>query len=112
MATTTAPLTTTEAEAIRQSLIAEANRAHAQYPQYKGHWDGFILVRATRVMRGKGGLYAEAGELLLAQPEVSPPSPYDRYPGVAFRTMYSNRLGWDFSQRDAWVVVVPTSAIA
>jgi hypothetical protein len=37
-----------------------------RYPQYAGHWDGWVLVRFTRELVTKGGLRFRAGDYTLA----------------------------------------------
>ena len=53
---------------ITAHLIAAADAAHAQYPQYAGHWDGWVAMRATREVRTKGGVRVTAGEVVLVDP--------------------------------------------
>lgn len=56
-------------EAYRQELIAAASAAHANFPQYKGHWDDFVLVRVTATIKTVLGLAFGKGEIALAAKE-------------------------------------------
>ena len=55
---------------LRSMLIAEAERIAEKYPQYKGHFDNHLLVVATKEIIGRYSKIADAGEILLAAPEV------------------------------------------
>lgn len=113
MTTTTAPQTHGSAatiESLRQALIAEAAAAHAQYPQYEGHWDGWRVAEVTRRQVSKGRREAfRAGELVLVAPDtrherVAPKGSmveYDQWPMVEFATAYSRSNKIDTAVRAA-----------
>lgn len=93
-------------ESLRQALIAEAADAHAQYPQYEGHWDTWRVAEITRPVRTKMGQAFRAGELALVAPEtytekVAPrsrqPIAYENWPTKTFATAYSRSNGIDTS---------------
>lgn len=96
-----------DVEALRAKLVAQANAAHAQYPQYAGHWDAWRLAEVTRRQTGKSGLQFETGDLTLVSPETRtdkiPPRgtslPYAQWPEVLFTTAYSFRTGNDTAVR-------------
>ena len=103
---TTAPQTHGTAEVIeklRQALITEAAEAHAQYPQYAGHWDGWRVAEITRNVRTKMGQAFRAGELVLVAPDtrtdkVAPRGQrlsYEDWPTKEFATAYSRSNGID-----------------
>ena len=77
--------TTTQYEAVRQSIIEAANAKHTQYPQYVGHWDDFKLVRVKKTIKTKLGLAFVAGEVSIAKQEGT-------FKDV---TVYSKRNGID-----------------
>lgn len=52
-------------EALRLAMISLADAAHADYPQYHGHWDNAELAVARRNISTKGGPVAAQGELVL-----------------------------------------------
>lgn len=54
--------------AIMESLRQEAEQSHQQYPQYKGYWDGWVLVRINRTITTKMGLAFVEGQYALANP--------------------------------------------
>lgn len=55
---------------IGEDLRATAAAAHAQYPQYKGHWDGWVVAQIKRQIRTKAGVAFTKGEWVLAKPEI------------------------------------------
>jgi hypothetical protein len=61
---------------------ADAEAAHAAYPQYVGHWTGWTLVEITEQVRTKSGIAFEPGDLVLANPKCW---------GPMFVTCYSYR---------------------
>ena len=65
-------------------LKAEAEAAHAQFPQYKGHWDGWKLARITRRIRTKLGVAFEPGDVVLAKDETIPDPAGDQRAVVAY----------------------------
>lgn len=58
------------ASKLRQIMIVEAEKIAEKYPQYKGHFDNHLLVRANKELIGRYEKICDAGELLLADPEV------------------------------------------
>ncbi len=100
-----------------ETLRAEAERSHAQWPQYRNHWDGWRVVEVTKRQTGKGRrVQFEAGDVALAEPDtrrerVAPrgtPVPYEEWPVVEFVTVHSWRTGIDTSVRAANVQEVAT----
>lgn len=67
---------------------AWAEREHAPYPQYAGHWNGWVVCKVTTDLRSKGGVQAKAGDWVLA---------YTTGGYAAQATFYSLRLGWNCS---------------
>jgi hypothetical protein len=57
-------------EGLRAALVAEADTAHLQYPQYREHWDGWRVAEVTRRFRTKLGVAFEPGDLVLVSPET------------------------------------------
>lgn len=62
--------------ALLESLKAEAAAAHVAYPQYKGYWTDFALVKVTKRVRTKMGVAFERGEVVIGKRDekVSDPS--------------------------------------
>jgi len=73
-----------------------AARAVAQYPQYAGHFDGYVAVRIKRDVRTKMGLAFEKGEIAIAQPTAD---------ADGFRTVWSVKNKVDTSVRASHVEV-------
>ncbi|MEK6443690.1 hypothetical protein [Pseudonocardia sp. T1-2H] len=73
---------------------AEAEAAHAAYPQYLGHWTDWTLVEITEHVRTKSGIAFEPGDLVLANPK--------RWDSM-FVTCYSYRNGVDTSVPSSFV---------
>lgn len=102
MTTTYTPAEVVEA---KEKLLAEANASHAQYAQYGGHWDAWVVARATRDIKQRGALVLRKGELCLLDPtsiHTSEDDGFSRYPGVVFVTVFlANYLssGCDCSRR-------------
>lgn len=46
-----------------------AETTHREFPQYEGHWDGWIPVRVVRTVRTKMGVAFLAGDVSLMRPE-------------------------------------------
>jgi hypothetical protein len=91
---------------IRSKLISQAEAAHAQYPQYRGHWDNWILGRVKRrVTMRKTGWHIEKGTLLLMEPQAEPLT-MGPYVGKNFRIVYSPVSNMDTSIPDSHVEVV------
>lgn len=66
--TTTATLDRSVIDAERQRLTAEADASHAEYPQYAGHWDWWVVVRVVKPIRHRG-LLTPKGTFLLLDPD-------------------------------------------
>jgi hypothetical protein len=47
------------------ALKADAEKAHAQYPQYNGFWDGYRLGRVKKTIKTKMGVAFEPGDLAM-----------------------------------------------
>lgn len=91
-------------EGLRVALVAEADTAHLQHPQYREHWGGWRVAEVTRRIRTKLGVAFEPGDLVLVSPKtydekVAPSSrsilPYAEWPTKTFGTAYSRRNGVD-----------------
>lgn len=82
------------------ALKADADASHAQYPQYAGHWDGFVLARVNKHVKTKMGVAFEKGDLCLVQ--VSEP----HLLGAGVVTAYSNRNGCDTALKTKDVTIV------
>ena len=56
----------------KQEIIQMAQAAHAQWPQYAGHWQGseWVLVEITRRVVTKGGVAFEPGDITIARPPL------------------------------------------
>jgi len=52
----------------RAALIKIADAAHTEYPQYKGHWDNWLLGVVTFPTNVKAGLVAPVGADVLVNP--------------------------------------------
>jgi hypothetical protein len=53
----------------RESLISQAEADHAEWPQYQGHFDAYVLVRIRRKIKTKMGVAFEKGEIAIAKPK-------------------------------------------
>jgi hypothetical protein len=86
-----------------ETLIAEAAEAHAEYPHYVGHWDGWVTARITRNLRSRGAAIANKNELVLINPKsfTTPESPDViegwRMPGYVTAYLPKNLNGCDTS---------------
>ena len=56
-------------------LVQMAEQQLAQYPQYRGHWNGWQRVRVTRDLKTKLGLAFRAGDVVLMNPTSIHTSP-------------------------------------
>lgn len=63
-------VTTPPAGELEAQLRAEAEAAHAQYPQYAGHWDGWRVAVITKRIRTKFGVAFERGDHVLVSPDT------------------------------------------
>jgi hypothetical protein len=57
---------TTKTEILNQK-IQTADEHHAQYPQYKGHFDGYSLARMASQVKTKAGVAAKKGDVVIAK---------------------------------------------
>ncbi len=89
---------------LTESRRADAEQAHARYPQYANHWDDWRIAEITRRVRTKSGVAFERGDLVLVAPttytEKVPPrgqpfAEYHEWPEREFATAYSFRTGND-----------------
>lgn len=90
-----------------ETMRATAEAAHAQYPQYAGHWDDWTVGMVTKRIRTKSGVAFEKGDQVMVSPDTRseriPPRgldkyrPYDEWPVKQFRTCYSFRNQIDTS---------------
>jgi len=55
---------------IRNTLKTAAAAQVKQYPQYRGHFDNYVLVRARKNVKSKLGLSFTKDELAIARPVV------------------------------------------
>ena len=55
---------------IRETLKTEAGAQVQQYPQYRGHFDDYVLVRARKNVKSKMGPSFVKDELAIARPVV------------------------------------------
>jgi hypothetical protein len=107
--TTTLPATLIET--LTSRFRAEAEAKHAQYPQYKGHWDGWGLVQVTRRVKTKCGEAFKKGEIALGkrdEPVVDPtlhPETLAQLNRPSY-TVYSRSNGIDTLVRASQVVEV------
>ncbi len=58
------------ANKLRQMMIVEAEKISEKYPQYKEYFNNHLLVRANKKLTGRYGDICDAGEFLLAEPEI------------------------------------------
>ena len=81
-------------------VVQLAEDEHLTYPQYKDYWrkPGWVLVRVTKTLHGKGFPTLYANDVTIAKLEQS------IFPGQTRWLVYSIRKGWN--------VAVPTSAYA
>ena len=67
--TTGETFTSEQLEAIRQQLIATAEREHAAHDQYAGYWNGWELAEVVRPIDDKwGDRMADPGLFVLVEP--------------------------------------------
>ena len=91
---------------LRAKLIADAEAAHAQYPQYKGHWDNWILGRVKRrIAMRKTGWHLEKGTVLLMEPQAEPLG-MGPHAGEDFRIVYSPVSNMDTSVPDSHLEII------
>jgi len=51
-----------------EALVQQAEEKHAPYPQYAGHWDGWVLAKSKRAVRSRGQEIVAKGEVVLFDP--------------------------------------------
>lgn len=56
---------------MRQRMIEYANSLRRKYPQYLNYYDEWIICKAKRTVRYKGGAVLCRGRLVLADPSLS-----------------------------------------
>lgn len=56
------------ADLVRRLIVRLADRRHASYPQYAGHWNAWTLGRLRRDVITKGGVRFLAGDIVLVKP--------------------------------------------
>ena len=76
---------------VKAAIAAEAQRAHARWPQYAGHWetDEWRVVRVTRRVRTKLGVAFEAGDLTILR--IEPPDERFGLPALHMAYSWRNR---------------------
>jgi hypothetical protein len=77
----------------------------AQYPQYAGHFDGYVLVKVKKTVKTKMGLAFESGEVAIAKPTTETIED-GRYKGKQTMTVWSIRNKCDTSVFAADVEVI------
>lgn len=78
----------------KEQIVEQAALAHAEYPQYDGHWDGpeWFLVKFTRRVRTKSGVAFEPGDVSIARS----PEDGDEYPtAYSLRNKIDTSVDWD-----------------
>lgn len=82
---------------LRNLIVATADEAHAQYPQYAGHWNGpeWQLGEVARQVRTKSGVAFRRGDIVLFRERTEEECRAGCAPG--FVTAYSVRNGIDTS---------------
>lgn len=55
---------------IKDKLVALANILMSKYPQYKNHFNDYILIEVKKDIKTKMGLAFSKGELTIALPEI------------------------------------------
>jgi len=84
---------------------ARAARTLAKYPQYRGHFDNYILVQINRQIKTKFGIAFEKGDYAIARPATSRPEFGSRMTWE-FRTVWSDRNNIDTSVPEKYLTVV------
>jgi hypothetical protein len=56
---------------VRHAIMDMAEKHHSQYPQFKGHWDKWVLGRATSNCTFKGGTEIRKGDYILVAPTAT-----------------------------------------
>jgi hypothetical protein len=71
-----------------ENLKTRAAAQVAEYPQYAGHFDGYVLVRIVKPQRTKMGVAFTLNEIAIARPDVRTISE-GRFTGRKMRTVWS-----------------------
>lgn len=89
-----------DAVAVKSALIAEAEKHHEKYPQYRGHWSGpeWKLLLIRKDVKTKLGVAFRAGDVVLGKfnDHVIECGPYE---GQQSSTCYSRRNKCDTAVR-------------
>ena len=89
---------------IKSELVSKAASQVAQYPQYRNHFDNYVLVQIKRDIRlRKSGLAFTKGELTIARRGFEYPE-HGPYTHIPFITAWSMLNGIDTSLRRSDVV--------
>ncbi len=98
---------------MRDVMVKRAETDMAGYPQYKGHWDKWVIGTVTKRLKTKLGVAFEAGDEVLVNPEVRSEKvaprgkslPYAEWPLKLFRVCYSfrNRCDTQILAEDVYV---------
>lgn len=112
--TTTIEYTEAALAGVYATLVAEAEESHAQYPQYAGHWDGWVPARVKRDIKSRGATVARKGDVVLIDPEsfTTEESPEViagwHAPGMvtAFLPRHYIKGGCDTSVKATWIEVL------
>ena len=105
-------MTATSIEDATVYLLNQAENDLSHYPQYSGHWNGWVLAKVTRDVKTKLGMAFRRGDLVLVEPDMSR---YERASDVAltqgFRTCYSHRNRVNTSVKVTDLVLLDTTAL-
>ena len=95
-------------EILKREIRDEAASAHAQYPQYVGHWDGpeWRIARVTRRIKTKLGVAFEGCEFALVRERT----PEEAELGITGYTAYSRSNGIDTSAPVNAIEILEVSA--
>lgn len=55
----------------KERLKTVATMCHAEWPQYRGYFDNWVLARATKTIRYKGASILAEGRYVLAHPSLT-----------------------------------------
>lgn len=81
---------------MKEQLIQQAESQLSAYPQYKGHWNNWVVVKVLKTIKTKLGVAFHAGDLVLANP-ILRTNEYVRRNPKRFVTCYSFRNQCDTS---------------
>lgn len=54
---------------MKQLLVNEAEEQKAAYPQFRGHWDGWVVAKLKREIRSRGATVGNKDDFVLLDPE-------------------------------------------